>query len=93
MFLITFLKIISALAAIVGVTYIIPVGVALYCGETTVILPFLVPMAISVIVMLAVNIPTKNHQMRMSIKQTFIIVAAAWIIISFIWNLNPFYII
>ncbi len=83
MFLITFLKIISALAAIVGVTYIIPVGVALYCGETTVILPFLVPMAISVIVMLAVNIPTKNHQMRMSIKQTFIIVAAAWIIISF----------
>lgn len=82
MFILSFVKIISILLSIVGVTFLFPIGVAVAYGETHVILPFLVPTVVSVVTMLAVNLPTRKYKIRMSIKQTFIIVAAAWVCIS-----------
>ena len=82
MFILSFVKIISILLSIVGVTFLFPIGVAVAYDETHVILPFLVPTVVSVVTMLAVNLPTRKYKIRMSIKQTFIIVAAAWVCIS-----------
>ncbi len=82
MFFVTFCKIISALLGIVGASFIIPLIVALIYGENSVILPFVIPMVVSFIVMLAINIPTRKFKIKMNIKQTFLIVASAWIFIS-----------
>lgn len=82
MFFISCLKIISVLLAIVGITFIIPIGIALYCGETQVLLSFIVPMVISLIAFPAIYIPTKKIKFHLSIRQTFSIVALCWIFAS-----------
>jgi len=82
MFVLTFAKIMSSLLAIVGVTFVIPIGVACVCGEYAVLPSFIIPMAISFVVLLAVNIPSRKFKIHMSIKQTFFVVAAAWVCIS-----------
>ena len=59
MFIISCAKIISVLLGIVGALFIIPISVALYYGETNVLLSFIIPAAISLIAMFAINIPTR----------------------------------
>ena len=90
MLLITCLRIVSILSAIVGATFIIPLSVALACGETNVILPFLIPMIITIVVMIAVNIPTRKFKINLSIRQTFLIVAISWLCVSLIGSI-PLY--
>ena len=46
MFFITCLKIISILSSIVGITFLIPLGVAVYYKEAATYLPFIIPMII-----------------------------------------------
>ena len=82
MFIVSFLKISSILLALVGALFAIPLGIAFFCGETSMVLPFVIPMAVSFVVCAAVNIPTRKFKISMSIKQTFIIVAMSWAVMS-----------
>lgn len=82
MFFVTLLKIVSILAAIVSGTFIIPVFVAINCGETYLLPAFLIPMAASVAFFLVVNVLSRKVKYQMSIRQTFLIVALSWIAAS-----------
>ena len=66
MFIVTFLKIGSILLALVGALFSIPLGVAIGCGETQMILPFVIPMAVSLVCCLAVNLPTRKIKFSIS---------------------------
>ncbi len=90
MFFITCLRIITILSAIVGVTFAIPLGVAIACHETATILPFVIPMVITILVMIGVNIPTRKFKMNLTIRQTFMVVALSWVVVSFIGSI-PLY--
>ena len=90
MFAVTFLKIASILLAIVGVLFAIPLSIAFVYGEASVYLPLIVPMAISFLLVLAVNIPTRKIKITMNTRQTFVIVALSWIIVSFMGTI-PLY--
>lgn len=82
MFIISCAKIISVLLGIVGALFIIPISVALYYGESDVLLSFIIPAAISIIAMFAINIPTRKIKISLKTKQTFLIVALSWIFAS-----------
>lgn len=82
MFFITCLRILSILLGIVGVTFLIPIGVAVFCSEYAVLPGFLIPMAVSFAFVLAVNIPTRKMKVTMNTRQTFLIVAFAWVFAS-----------
>ena len=82
MFIVTFLKIGSILLALVGALFAIPLGVAIACGENQMILPLVMPMLASFLFCAGINFPTRKIKISMSIKQTFIIVAMSWIIMS-----------
>lgn len=82
MFFITLLKIVSILAAIVCGTFVIPVIVAVSCGETYLLPAFLIPMAVSIVFFLVINIFFRKIKYQMSVRQTFLIVALSWIVAS-----------
>ena len=82
MFFVNFLKISSILIAIVGGTFSIPLIVALSYGENQMILPFVIPMLVSFIFCAIVTISTRKIKFSMSIRQTFVIVAMSWIVMS-----------
>lgn len=90
MFFISLVKITSILLAIVGATFLIPLSVALAYAENAYILSFVIPMVVSIIIMLAINIPTRKIKFLLTTKQTFIIVAIAWIFASFMGSI-PLY--
>ena len=83
MFIISLLKIASILLSIVGILFAIPLGFAFYYGESSVYLSFIIPMAVSFVFVLAVNIPTRKFKITMNTRQTFLIVALSWVVISF----------
>lgn len=82
MFFINFLKISSILLAIVGGTFSIPLIVALTNGETQMLLPFIIPMGISFVFCFVVTLCTRKIKFSMSIRQTFVIVAMSWVVMS-----------
>jgi len=90
MFIITFLKIISVLLAILGLMFAIPLGIGIALNETQVILPFLLPMIISIVVMLIVSLSTRKFKININMRQTFMIVAASWVFMSLFGSL-PLY--
>lgn len=90
MFAISLLKISSILLSIVGVLFAIPLGIALYYGETQVYLSFLIPMVVSLVFMLAVNIPTRKFKITMNTRQTFLIVALSWVVVSIMGSIPLF---
>ena len=69
--------------AIVGVTFAIPISIAIYCGEPEVLLSFIIPMILSFVFFLSVYIPFRKVKFILSIRQTFAIVALCWITASF----------
>lgn len=83
MFIISFLKISSILLSIVGILFAIPLGFAFYYGESSVYLSFIIPMLASFVFVTAVNIPTRKFKITMNTRQTFLIVALSWVVISF----------
>ena len=82
--------VISILLSIVGITFLIPIVVAIYCGETAMLMPFLIPMIVSIIAMLVINIPTRKIKFNLSTKKTFITVALSWLFAS-LFGALPFY--
>ena len=90
MFAISFLKICSILLSIVGVLFAVPLGFAFYYGESQVYLSFLIPMAAIFVFVAGVNIPTRKYKIQMNTRQTFLIVALSWIVVSVVGSL-PLY--
>ncbi|MCR5614248.1 TrkH family potassium uptake protein [Treponema sp.] len=79
MAVINFFKIIFAILAIVATTYLIPIIVALSCGESAMIAPFAIPMVIAWLAFFVIYIFTRKQPIKLTIKSTFVIVAFAWI--------------
>ena len=90
MFILSLLKISSILLAIVGTSFIIPIGVALACGENSVLLAFIIPMIASWILLLCVNLPTRKIKFTLSSRHAFVVVALAWAITSLMGSI-PLY--
>ena len=76
------LRIISILVGIVGITFSVPLFVAIFYSETQVISSFLIPMIASILFMLAVNIPLRKKKIHLNIRMTFVIVASCWVFAS-----------
>lgn len=91
MFFITLLKIVSILAAIVCGTFVIPVIVAVSCGETYLLPAFLIPMAVSIVFFLVINIFFRKIKYQMSVRQTFLIVALSWIVASVMASISMYF--
>ena len=80
---ISLLRINSILVAIVGTTMLMPLITSLCLHEElNVILSYLIPMLVSWIVLLAVNIPFRKKKINLTIRSTYVIVALAWIFAS-----------
>ena len=62
--------------------FAIPLGVAFYYGESQVYLSFIIPMAVSFVFVAAVNFPTRHRKITMNTRQTFLIVALSWVVVS-----------
>ena len=90
MFILSLLKISSILLAIVGTSFLIPIGVALACGENSVLLAFIIPMIASWILLLCVNLPTRKIKFTLSSRHAFVVVALAWAITSLMGSI-PLY--
>ena len=69
-FTITFFKIVTILLSIVGASFAIPLAVAFAYGESSVYLVFIIPMIVSFILGLAVNLPTRKMKFSMNTRQT-----------------------
>ena len=91
MFIISLLKITSILLSIVGVLFAIPLSFAFYYGESQVYLSLIIPMLVSFVFVAAVNIPTRKIKITMNTRQTFLIVALSWVVIS-IMGAIPMYV-
>lgn len=84
MAVISCLRIISMLLAIVGTTFLLPIGVAFAVDETFVIPSFFIPMAVSWIFAAVIFFLFRKKQVQLNTRSTFLIVALAWISASFI---------
>lgn len=91
MFVLILIKIISILAAIIGFFFLIPLGVALYYHESSVYFAFLIPMAISFVIAIIINLLTRKKKIVLTIRQTYVMVALAWIFSSLMSSLPLFF--
>lgn len=91
MFVIDLLRILSVLLAIVGTTFLIPIAVALYCGELNVIFSFLIPMICSWFFCLGMILIFRKRKINLSVRTTYVVVACSWIFTS-LFGLLPFWI-
>lgn len=83
MFIVDLIRILSVLLAIVGTTFLIPAGVAVYCGEFDVISSFLVPMLVSWILCAAMMFFFRKRKISLNVRETYFVVACCWIFTSF----------
>lgn len=87
---INFFRIISILLAIVGLTFIIPIIIAIVCGEYSVIPSFAWPLAGSLVFFLIFFIPFRKQKINLTTRSTFVVVAGAWVFAS-LFGAIPFY--
>ncbi|MCF0241095.1 MAG: TrkH family potassium uptake protein [Treponema sp.] len=80
---INFFRIISILLAIVGLTFLLPIAVAFFYGETYVIPSFAVPLIGSILFFLIFFIPFRKQKINLTTRSTFVVVAGAWVFASF----------
>lgn len=77
-----FLRLIFIVLSVIGVSFTIPIGVAAFLGENEIILPFLIPLVISLVTGLVFIFAGRRRTVRFSTKSVFLFVAVAWIAIS-----------
>ncbi|MBQ7159444.1 MAG: TrkH family potassium uptake protein [Treponema sp.] len=82
MTIITFLRIISIILSIIGISFAFPIGTALACGEYSVIPSFLIPMLIAIVLGVFGFFFGKKQQIHLSTRNVFLLVSLAWIAIS-----------
>ncbi|MFA6937808.1 MAG: TrkH family potassium uptake protein [Treponema sp.] len=83
MILFSIIRVLSVLLAIVGTSFLLPIGVAVFYKEYFVLPSFVIPMLISWIVAFVFTIFGKNKKATLSTKSSFVIVALSWISASF----------
>lgn len=77
-----FFRLIFIVLAVVGISLLLPLGVAVACGENSVVPSFLIPMIVSVALGLFFFFAGKKKTVRFSTRSVFLFVASAWIFIS-----------
>ena len=78
--LVNLLRINSILVGIVGSTMSLPLIVSIVYKEGNQLLfSYLGPIVVSIIVLLAVNLPLRKRKIDLSIRSSYMIVASAWI--------------
>ncbi len=77
-----FLRLIFIVLAVVGFSLSLPIGVALYSGEDSVVSAFLCPMLASIVIGIVFLLLGRKSSVRFSIRSVFLFVASAWISIS-----------
>jgi len=88
---IDFIRIISILLAIVGLTFIIPIIVALIYAEYSVIPAFAIPMAAGIVLFMVFFFPFRHRKINLSTRSTFVVVAGAWIFASIMGAIPLYY--
>lgn len=66
----------------IGISFSLPISVACYFDEDSVILPFLIPMILSILLGTIFFIIGRKNTIRFSTRSVFLFVACAWISIS-----------
>ncbi|MCL6408866.1 TrkH family potassium uptake protein, partial [Dickeya dadantii] len=74
-----YIRIIFMILAIISISFIIPIGTALYENEAYLIPSFLIPTAFVFAVAAAFFFFLRNKKVRLSVSGGIILVAAAWI--------------
>ena len=80
--MITVLRIIAAILAIVSLSFVLPLATALYYGEREMILPFLLPMCAVLFLSAVVLILSRRKGKILSLRQSYAVVALSWSITS-----------
>ncbi len=78
----TFIKLFSIILAIVGSSFLLPVGTAAVIGEYEVIPSFLIPMLITWNLGLIFFFYGRKKQIKMGVRGVFVFVSTAWLFIS-----------
>lgn len=84
------IRLLLIILAIIGTTFLIPIGTAIYCGEFDVIPNFLIPLGISWFLGLIFYFLERKKSIELSTRSVFIFVSVAWIAIS-IFGAVPLY--
>jgi len=76
---ITFLRINTVILAIIAVTFLLPIFVAIYYKEFFVLPSFIIPMVSSWILAIVIYFIGRKKPMKLSSRSSFVVVAFAWI--------------
>lgn len=84
-------KVIFLICAVVGTSFLIPVSVAVFCKEYSVLPSFIIPLAVSWILGLVFVLfgGKKKKKVTLSIRASFAVVAVAWITVG-LYGAIPF---
>lgn len=77
-----FARLIFIVLSIVGLSFVIPIATALYCGEKALVSSFALPLVLSVAVGIIFYFSGKKTKIKFSVRSVFAFVALAWISIS-----------
>lgn len=84
-----FFRLIFLVLSVIGISFALPISVAIYYKEK-VVLPFLIPMCVSILFGIIFFFAKKRTTVRFSTKSVFLFVAIAWLSISLFGSL-PLY--
>ena len=77
-----FFRLIFIVLSVIGISFFLPVSVAVYLNENYVISSFLIPATISIVLGIAFFFIGRKKVVRFSSRSVFLFVACAWICIS-----------
>lgn len=75
----TVIKVLFLILAIVGLSFSIPIAVAFYCHEYSVLPSFIYPMLISLILGILFLSIKHKQKAKLTVRASFVVVAVAWI--------------
>lgn len=78
-----FVRLFSIILAIVGTSFILPISVAIFNGETQVIMDFAIPMIVAWVLGLIFYFAGKRTPIKLGTRAVFSFVSIAWVAISF----------
>ena len=76
---ITVFRVLFLILAIVGLSFLIPIAIALYCHEYSALPSFLIPMTISLVLGVLFLIFKHRQRAKLTARASFVVVAVAWI--------------
>lgn len=89
--IISFIRITALIIAIVGVSFLFPVGIAIAYGELNMLPSFLIPMFASWVLAAIVFFAWRKRKIKLSTRGAFVVVAGAWITASLFGSVPLFF--